>query len=400
MTQKGKKSQTGRSNSKPRKSAMITDKTKASAKARQKALRNTDEVPEGVIDVESYEKYVQLRDSDIMNKTEHHTTDPNTVVNLRMSAYQLNKKIAHLAKDEQELIQSKATAIRKLSGTLLQLKKKAFGIRQGPYGIQESILDSKASELLEYFGRFFSAPEVHKIVTLEWGYDVNLNTVELFRKRHMDRIKEKQEEYKRDYSDVRLGHKRSRLDELQYLYTHRKTKYEISENKDDYRLLLQTIEQIRKEVEGDKLTIDGHLQMDVEHTVNMHIQNEMLKHVLINDIVIGRLSAKVGIDPRLMIHKLHSSYYAKFTGFKRPDISLEDDEPIYPSKFVYNFDEIANQNKQLEKDDVRFLEAIPVVEEDKKEHFKDVKQIMLEKIRNKQQQINGSQERIDNHTNK
>jgi hypothetical protein len=224
---------------------------------------------------------------------------------------------------------------------------------------------------------------------------VNYTTVENFRKRHLDRIKEKQEEYKRDYSDVRLGHKRSRLDELQYLYNHRKQKYEESENKDDYKLLLQTIEQIRKEVEGDKFTIDGHLTMDVEHTVNLHIQNEVLKNIVINDIIVGRLSARIGVDSRVLINKLHNSYYAKFTGFDTSQADSLDEVPIYPSKFVYNFDDLERHSLELKNKEEDFKRSLPVLEPAQKAHMTDVKSILLEKIRNKKAQINESQQRVD-----
>lgn len=353
-------------------------------------------VPTGVIDIDAYNEYNRVLNSETLKNCEVETSDPNCTVNLKSLLFRLEAKIAHLPEEEREELKARGKAMHSLMGKLSQLKKKAFGIAQnGPYSLQESVLDAKSSELIEYFGRFHSAYEIHKIVTIDWGYDVNYTTVENFRKRHLDRIKEKQEEYKRDYSDVRLGHKRSRLDELQYLYNHRKQKYEESENKDDYKLLLQTIEQIRKEVEGDKFTIDGHLTMDVEHTVNLHIQNEVLKNIVINDIIVGRLSARIGVDSRVLINKLHNSYYAKFTGFDTSQADSLDEVPIYPSKFVYNFDDLERHSLELKNKEEDFKRSLPVLEPAQKAHMTDVKSILLEKIRNKKAQINESQQRVD-----
>lgn len=364
--------------------------------AKRKAKKTTPKLPTGVVDPVAYKQYIAIRDSDALKLCEIETSDPNLTLNLRTTSYHLDKKIKHLPQDERDTINAKATAIRKLNGKMVAFKRKAFNVKQnGPYSMQESILDGKAAELLEYFGRFYSATEVHRIVTTEWGLEVNYTTIDNFRKRNFDRIKERQEEYKRDYSDVRLGHKRSRLDELQYLYTHRKTKYESTGSKEDYKLLLQTIEQIRKEVEGDKLTIDGHLSMDVERTVSLHIQNEVLKHVVINDIIVARLSARLGVDSRLLINKLHNSYYSKFTGFAMSGEDDLDTTPTYPSKFVYNFDDVQRDHKALKDKEEEFAQTIPILDDKKSEHLTDVKSILLEKIKQKKHQINESHDRVD-----
>ena len=316
-------------------------------------------MPIGVVDEDAYKEYVRVRDSKTLKNAEATTSDPNVVVNLRATTYVIKKKIFHLPSEEQEDLLTRASALRKLTGKMVAYKRKAFNIKnKGSYSMQESLLDSKAAELVEYFGRFFSAKEVHRVVTLEWGMEVNLNTIDAFRRRNIEIISTRQEEYKRDYSDVRLGHKRSRLDELQFLYNHRKAKYEQSGSKEDYKLLLQTIDQIRKEVEGDRLTVDGAVQIDVEHTVNMHIQQEVMKTVVINDIVVGRLAAKLGVDSRLLINKLHNSYYSKFTGFDGQR-ELSEEAPMYPSKFVYNFDELAGQQAMLKQKEANELASLP-----------------------------------------
>ena len=368
-----------------------TGKQSSENKSTPKALS----LPMGVVDESAYRQYTEIRDSKTLKNVEAQTSDPNVSVNLRATDYVIKKKISHLPKAEQEELLGRASVLRKLTGKMVGFKRKAFNIKnKGSYSMQESLLDSKSAELVEYFGRFFSAKEVHRIVTLEWGMEVNLNTIDAFRKRNMEVVTARQEEYKRDFSDVRLGHKRSRLDELQYLYNHRKAKYESSGSKDDYKLLLTTIDQIRKEVEGDKLTIDGNIQMDVEHTVNMHIQQEVLKTVVINDIVVGRLAAKLGVDSRLLINKLHNSYYSKFTGFD-PTKELAEELPMYPSKFVYNFDELQAQQAVLAEKSKQEKASLPVLPPTKSQEMSDIKSLLAKRIKAKQKQISESENRVN-----
>jgi hypothetical protein len=55
------------------------------------------------------------------------------------------------------------------------------------------------------------------------------------------------EKFKLSHVDMRLGVKRSRLEELTYLYGLQKEKFEETKRNDNYNLLLRTLEQIRKE---------------------------------------------------------------------------------------------------------------------------------------------------------
>ena len=355
------------------------------------------EYPKGVLCTESWDKYELIMSSEMLANPEVETSINGLSINIKGTAYTIKKQGRDLPEEER----TKLLAMNKVARSYIikaqKFKKKAFNeTHRGRYSFQESILDSKSSELIEYFGRYYNVNEVHKVVVMEWGMDVTYDVVKQFRDRHLDLIKQEQEKFTRDYSDIRLGHKRSRLDELQYLYNHRKSKYELSNSKEDYKLLLQTIEQIRKEVEGDKLVIDGNIQMNVEHTVNSHIQNEVMKTVAINDIIIGRLAAKIGVDSRVLTDRLHKSYYAKFTGFNTASEGDLDDEPIYPSKFVYNFDDLARQAQNQKIEEAKVIELIPKLTDGQKGEMKDVKSILLQRIRDKKQEINKAQDRTGN----
>ena len=65
-------------------------------------------------------------------------------------------------------------------------------------------------------------------------------------KENITKIKELQENFKKDYSDIRLGYKGSRLEELQYIYNNRKSIYSKSNSREDEKELMTLIESIKK----------------------------------------------------------------------------------------------------------------------------------------------------------
>ena len=353
-----------------------------------------DETPDEIIDMVSYRQYNELKTvlSD-KSKTHFNTSDVNVIVNLMAGVYFIDKKISHLPIEEQDEIRLKAKEIRVVKGKYTQAKKRAFGVHNGT---DKFLLSSRKDEIIELFGRFHTIGEVHQVVMSDWGLDVNIATVNNFRLRYIDQIRERQDEYKREFSDLRLGYKRSRLDELTYLYNSRKQKYRTTEGKEDYKLLLLTLEQIKREVEGDRIVIDGNITMDLESTVNDHIQEEIMKQLNIVDIIVARVAARTNTDARFLIGKLRSSYYAKFTGFLKPDNSLMEDEVIYPSKSVYNFDEIERLHKSGQMNEGPIEEPnIEIVKEGK-----SFKERILAKIQEKKNKVEVATKDLDNHLRK
>jgi AraC-like DNA-binding protein len=220
----------------------------------------------------------------------------------------------------------------------------------------------RSEEILDLFGKFYSGTEVHKIITTEWKYrTVKYDWVLKFQRENVEMIEQLRDEYQKNVSNVRLVHKRSRLDELSGLYQSRKAKYEQSESREDYKLLLITIEQIRKEIEGQRLTIDGHIQVEHEHRIQEHVNTEILKHLNINDLIVSRLCARLKMSPKYLLYRLHQSYYKKFTGFL-PKQTETESVPIYPSSIVYDFDNIHDKMEALELKDAEHLEEAVIVD--------------------------------------
>jgi hypothetical protein len=277
-------------------------------------------IPDNVVNVDAYKELIK-RKTEVENdpsrfyeaKTAEFTFDFFTSYTNILRYIEVN----HIEDYEAEVIKTKAKAYKGLYGRLNKLRWDAF---KGDRSINKSnMLDFKKSELLGLFGRFNTMTEVHKIITTEWHLDVAYSTIERFRKDNLEAIQAEQDKYVKDWSGLKLVYKKSRLDEYSGLYEDRKVRYEQSHNRDDYRLLLQTLEAIRKEIEGDRLTVDGSMEVNVQQTINLHIQQEVLRNLNILQFIIARVATRTGVDQTFLMQRLEKSYYAKFTGFADPD---------------------------------------------------------------------------------
>ena len=95
-------------------------------------------------------------------------------------------------------------------------------------------------------------------------------------------------------------------------------------------------------------------------------------------MIIGRLCARLKVNPKYILYRLHTSYYSKFTGFLPNDIS-DDNEIQYPSQIVYDFDRIAALNKELNITDIDYKEVGEVEDAPKMLSIKEKMKIVLEK---------------------
>ena len=296
-----------------------------------------------VKDWKAYDQYKKLRAHPILTQSKFtiYIADDGLKINLGMLQHQFLKKIEYLPAEEQEKIKAKWKNYHLLLNKANAYKIKAFGVVT--HGNRDkmitSLIDPRKEETIALFQKMFTLEEVHKVLVKDWKIPVSLEAVQKFRTRHINTITEGIEKYKKEYSSVRLGAKRSRLDELTYLYTVTKDKYKANPNRGDHEVLVKTLEQIRKEVEGDRITFDGNLDINIESTVNIHLQREVFKLVNVNTIIIGRMGARLELGTEEVIARMLKSHYAAFSGaFGAPKKSLEAND--YPSVIPYDFDKI------------------------------------------------------------
>lgn len=310
------------------------------------------EVPPLVIDEASYWQYLKLHVKYLRELRFIETPDPELVVDAVTAKFDFERSTQGLTELEKKGVRDKVSSAAMVIARAITFKRKAYGNLKVT-SEDDVLLETHSSELIELFGRFYQPSEVLKIVRDDWNLTVTRQSLLKFRTQHIDAIAEKQEEYRKGYSNVRLGLKRSRLDELSFMYDGIKTRYASAPSREDYRLMLMTLEQLRKEVEGDVTTVQGSIDVNVQSTLNIHVQQEIIRSACINDIVIARVSARQGINPIQLMSSLSRSIYAKFAGFV-PVVEDADEKPIIlPSKSIYEFNDVAEVAQKMSEETKR-----------------------------------------------
>jgi hypothetical protein len=360
--------------------------------------------PKDVIDKDAYVKYVELYEE--LENDENkifQTSNPNLKINLTGVVYIIKKQIINLPQEEQDEILKQASIYRGKVITIGHAKTKAFGnlkVKTDDDGNPD--FSAKQAEILDLFGRFYTIPEVHKICITQWQSPISQNQLRIFFDNNRNMIDELRKEYEQDYADVRLGKRRSRLDEMSWIYSKTKDKYNLYEAREDAKLMLQILEQIKRECDGD-IVINGKIQVDIEQTINLQIQQEMIKEFNITAFIIAKMAGRLNINPMFLISRLSHSHYAKFTGFTSATKEEMTEGDIYsPTGIVYDWNAIVQSNANLEIEDKK-LQELPTITESvvvedktglnlnleqeipKKEiKAKTILEIMLEKVKAKQ----------------
>lgn len=341
------------------------------------------EIPEDVVDQQAYLKYIAYsKHPALRNKI--YTTSEGEDINIAMLPHRLRKAIEHLPPKEQEIILD----IRQRYNSIL-LKQNiaratAYG-RQGGHNRKERVdYQDKAEKALEHdivtlLGRMFSIAEVVKILAEDNGIVVSATLVKDVMARNLVNIERAREEFRNKVTDVRLYNKRPRLEELAWMYSKMKMRYITMNTAEAYNAMLRTLEQIRKEAEGDILNINGAVDVNLNVELQAHIQKEILKTINIKEIILGRIAARMNYDCQKLIAGLHNSYYNRFvqiSGDYDPDAEMQ-----YPSLINYDFADI--ERKNAERDDVVDVQAVEVTEPEH-EKAKSVRELFLQKIRAQQ----------------
>ena len=336
------------------------------------------EFPEEVVDKKEYMKYIAFSRNPIIKNHWYETSDGENI-NLRTAPQWIRKYIAHLSPKEQEDVMAKKQEWQRINMKMRAAEAAAFGRRYGRVGRPKN--DSLETDIVELLGRMFTIPEVVKIMGEDNEVIVTEEQVKQVMKRRLGEIERKREEYRNKVADVRLYNKRPRLEELAWMYGKMKMRYVAYEGVDAYNAMLRTLEQVRKEAEGDQININGSLDVNINVEIQAHIQKEIIKTINLKEIILGRIAARMGYDTKKLIASLHNSYYSKFvqiSGEFNPNAEME-----YPSLVNYDYNEIERRNANV--DDVVDIEA-EEVKDDEKEKANAVREMLLAKIRKQRQE--------------
>lgn len=345
------------------------------------------EYPEDVVNKQAYVKFLAY-DKHPDRRSNKVLTSEGVEVAINTFPHYLKKQIEHLPPKEQELILEKREKYFKATQKRNIYHAQAFG-RLGPgaktRAAKENLEQNKQAALeddvVTLLGRMFSINEVVKIIAEDNHIPITKTFVQDVLKRNLTLIERKREEFRNKVTDVRLYNKRPRLEELAWMYSKMKMRYISTNGEGAYGAMLRTLEQIRKEAEGDVLSVKGALDVNLNVELQAHIQKEVIKTINLKEIILGRIAARMNYDTTKLIAGLHNSYYNRFV-----QISGDYDEEAemqYPSLVNYDFQEIERRNQ--ERDDAKEIAPEPITEEEHNE-AQDIKALFLRHIRQDKQQ--------------
>ena len=347
------------------------------------------EIPKEVVNPQAYKRMIALMRHPILQNTIYVSSEGDEI-NIAMLPHRLELKIAHLSPKEQDTVREIKRKYNQMRARITTEKAAAFGHsgRNGGRTKEELIKFQERSpfetDIIELLGRMFTITEVVQILGEENGAVVTEKDVKKVFKEHIVEIEKLREEFRNKVTDVRLYNKRPRLEELARMYGKMKNRFKVNNSSEAYNSMLRTLEQIRKEAEGDILTVNGVVDVNIEAQIQEHIQQEIYKTINLKEIILGRVAARMGYDPAKLIAGLHNSYYAKFVQISG-DFE-EDAEMVYPSSQAYDFTQIemkANRNP------VPMKQEKPT-EEEKSSAF-NIKALFLKKIEQQKRQAEARQ---------
>lgn len=328
-------------------------------------LNKPVDIADIVQDANAYRLWLKMEESEWLTDKRMYTASDGGLIDLAIVHPWLKKRILHLPATEQEHIwELKNTKYQPARLLANQWKKKAFGTIPGPKKQKSddpkkakaydnamvakfAMLVPRTTELIELFGRMFTIDEVFVICVEDWGLPANKKQLSEFRNHYGEIIADKINHHKRSFADLRLGIKKSRLEELCWLFSEMKKDYKSSRSVKLVEQMRGTLQDIRKEIEGDKVVIEGNFDINIEASVNEHLQNEVLKNISLRDLIIGRVAARVNQNPALMVYYLTRSYYNKFAGTTGPVEDAEYETLQYPNDAGYDFDLIQKRQALL-----------------------------------------------------
>lgn len=299
-------------------------------------------------------------------------------------------RLPGISDKEREDVKAVWEHIHKALREMALLKRQIFEIHKGNGMLSEDrMMESQKTLLLEWFGQLNSEENIQEKLAEE-GIIVHLSLIKKFKQQHKAEIEKLQDEYEKEWHTVGLTRKRSRLDQLVYLYN--KSKKEIDSRSGEKILpyskeMRGILEQVRKEVEGERIQMDINGNINVTATLQL---NQSVESVYANmnflSILVGRVAAKYRFDPNVLMYKLTSSWYKRFTGFERNNKMMEE-QPVFPSSMIYNWEDIKNQNTNYEASLKGIEEKNNIQEAKIVEEYKPKKLTLKELMKQKENEL-------------
>lgn len=352
---------------------------------------------------EYYSKWIQAERAPIRNELLNFTSEcGNYSFKIPLFRHHLQKHLKELGEADVERaeniwrqLQDQANKIQSWKMKAFpSLKSKAGGGRRGDRTDNDIRVQKYIKVIIELFGRQYPLKEIHRICIKNLKIIISKEQLLEIEKENLGIISDLHARYKDgDVSDLRLSSKRGRLEEIEDLFYAIKASFETTGSKSDARMMKELIESARKE-EGEKISVkvQGEMNMTIKHEIS-NVSNEIFKHLNINQIIISRVAARMGVNPLQMITDMQHTAYARFNGMLNLQGEEKDEEyaeMIYPTAMPYEFGNIEQAQKVLVAQRTERIEEIQAKKEkiERVGKEKGTKNSLLEKVKRLKQKAN------------
>jgi len=291
-------------------------------------------------------------------------------VSLKQAKHWYKKKTAHLPKKEQRILDIHYSKYRSYLG-------KIGGKHSHKGGKQRLILQKYEAEVVELFGKMFQPEEVQLALEDMHSVKIPLAMLNKLRRSQIETITEKIEKHKNSHSELRLAHKKSRLEELTELYYKLKKQFLQNPHAAINNSLLATLRAVKDEVEGD-LVISGAMNINLEHQISAHFKTEVYKSANIQELIVAKVATRMGINPLQLMWSIENSYYHDLNQTDLEDVDFE--EVTFPSEENYDYNKIEAEYEKRKEERKKATEIINKNTEVTPEMAQKYKQKLLDKI--------------------
>ena len=240
-----------------------------------------------------------------------------------------------------------------------KLKKKAFEVKDAPQPTTPAQTEKKKfayfrpyhEYVVKMFGKMFSSKEIRQFLLEDHGVDVSVSLLQSFYKFHEPLITKQISSFKESLEDVRLGYKRSRLEEYAWIYHNLKKDFKnpktpIAKKTAFSKEMQSCLKAIKDEIEGDTIKIEANLT--VTQQINVHAAKKILDRKTVALVAIARAAMNEGVEPAGLLYEMEKSYYRKYNAFLGSDPndpSLELPDQTYTPN-DYDMDRLEEQSSQ------------------------------------------------------
>ena len=289
----------------------------------------------------------------------------------------IRKKIKDFSQENKDLVLKNVAIAQKERGKIIALKKQWMHYKPVT---SVGTIDTLSTLIIELLGQFKTIEEIQQIVFQTHGVNVTEYKIKTTLIKNQDKIDKLKSAWEGEIDNFSVSRKRGRIERLVYLLQTQTDQYKKSDTFPVVRSqeIRAILEQIRKELEGDKIKIDINGNIDINASINMNMTlQQITSKVALNSFIVGLVAVKQGIDPLKLMHSLQNSYYKDYNGFTNGDMN----KPMtYPSDLINNYD--WNLIAEKHKDDDKIQEAV-VVEEKPTQEVIDLKQKLKDMLAKK-----------------